>query len=180
MVQIDLPLSLAAGGTLAVAAVTRYRGRPDERRRIFLGGLTFQGLALTPAVLYYLVAFPDWDTMYFFRDVGPGPLLVAFVAAASFAAFAVGFSLCAEWLEDGLVMRAYGLTAAAWLLVAGIPLVLWNRFVHVGTVEQFANGEEMTVLLLHPGFLLTTLVAGVVIAFAGWRLIAYIDRGPAA
>ena len=177
MVQIDLPASLAFGATLAIATTPIIAANAMERRRVFFCGLVVQSLVLTPVVLLFLMCFPGWDTMYFMQRPVPPPCLVLFVAAGSVGFFLAGYSLAAKWITAAANWKAYALALFAWALVAAIPLILWDRFIHLGTYAEYHAGAEMPLIFFSGSYVLTIVFSGAVLGAALVWMARIIRRG---
>ncbi|MBI3185694.1 MAG: hypothetical protein HYZ28_26445 [Myxococcales bacterium] len=145
MVQIDVALAGAVGATLAAAARVQLRSEPKLWRNGYLASaVAFTAVFLVPAVLYFLEAWPAWDTMYWWDRPPPSvvPACAALVVVASAFGFAGGHALVRSGKEKAAFALPIALIAPA-LAVMGI---YHDRFLHVGTVESFRAGASPNLL----------------------------------
>lgn len=176
MVQIDAAMCMGFGATLAVATAGKIAADPLQRYRIFLAGALVQGLVLTPLVVIYLARFPSWDTMYFLPDVMFHAKLLAVMAGGTFLSYFIGYHLAANWIINGRPTRALLLAGLCWLWTVAVPLILFDRFIHMGSTAQYQSGQKMGYIFFDLDFLLTTIIGGAALVFALWRLVIYIQK----
>lgn len=147
MVQIDPTLGAAVGATLAAAARVQLRSEPSLWKNAYLGGaVAFAAFFVAPAVLYTLVGWPSWDTMYWYdRDTLPA-VLPAAVTVSVLAGSALGFVAGHALVRAGRERAAIALPGLLCLPSAVVIAVWFDRFLHVGTRASFAAGAPANVL----------------------------------
>jgi hypothetical protein len=180
MITIDLPISFLAGMGVAIAARDPGTGRIKNPDRAAAAGLAYQGLCLTPTILYFMTRFPDWEWNYFFAAgdfffgmaagaggaVPPfwgaaGPFIFILLAAFTTASHMAGFALAARLIAHGRVRTARNTLAAVMVAVLITVAALADRALHVGTYHLYKSGNAP--LFFDSGeFLVTLAVAGVV------------------
>lgn len=190
MITIDFPISFVAGMGVALAArreaspspQSNARGRvalanPD---RALAAGLTYQGLFLTPVILYFMTRFPDWEWNYFFDAqgffFGPGADMgnaartpssaagqVIFVLLAGFTAAShlLGFWLAQNLIAHGREKTARRILTAVVVAILVITAILADRALHVGSYHQYHHGQA-ALIFVNLEFLVTLAIAGLV------------------
>jgi hypothetical protein len=174
MLQVDLALGLAAGGSLALLG----RRRLQEEPRLFANAslavaLAFCAMSLVPSVLYFLGRWPGWDTMYWWDEGSLPAWLPALTALAVALSFAAGFVAVHALLRAARLGWAVAVPAVALLGAGVVPLVWHERFLHVGTLESFAAGAPPNLLQSDLPLPLVGIImvgVGLPLAAVGWLL----------
>lgn len=143
MVQVDVFLSAAVGGT---AAWVSRRALARDRNAPLVANTILASAVLAPLMLMFLLLWPAWDTMYVFSDgnipVWLGPVFYLAVVLANAAAF----NAVQRAIVDGKDAKALAIPALC-LLPPGVICAVWpQRWLHVGTVESFQSGAPFNIL----------------------------------
>jgi hypothetical protein len=141
MVQIDVALAASVGSTLAVCARQNLKTETRLWKNGYLGAtVAFIGFFLAPTVLYYLIGWPAWDSMYWW-DKGTVPAAVPpLVVTAVLTTGSIGFIATHAAIRAGNDRLAMFLPIV-FLLPVGVVLVLFrDRVLHVGSQATYAAG----------------------------------------
>ncbi len=140
MVQIDVALSAAVGSTLAVAARKQLGGETRLIKNGYLGAtIAFLGFFLVPSVLYFLMGWTGWDSMYWWDRESLPAFLPPLVAMAVLMTGILGFVATHAALRKNA--RAALLLPVVFLLPAlNVMGVFHDRVLHVGTRATFRAG----------------------------------------
>lgn len=172
MVQIDVALSAAVGATLALSARRALRSQPSAINPYLAWSLVFQAAVVVPAVLFFLVGWPGWDTMYWYDADTLPPWLVPLTALLCLSAGALGFLAAQAAIRRGKDAVALGI-AAAFNVPALAVIALWHeRFLHVGSLQTFRNGAEPNLLSSELAPALAVIIGGYIgvpLAILLWR-----------
>ena len=142
---VPVPLQLIGcvliGLSLALAAYSQFeQGRPPFGRDAWVPVL-FQGLVVTPTILYIALVFPDWSWLYWVDPgrlpVGTTTLVVVGAAAAEIAAYLGGWALLRARRRRELALAV----AFVVILLVGLVIALHERLGHAGTFAEFALGQ---------------------------------------
>lgn len=148
MVQVDVFLAGAIGACVALAGRSALRQEPS-----WLSGGPFAANALltltvvVPCLLFFLSAWPQWDTMYALSSSTETPAwLVPLFSATAGAAQVTGFHLVHRALRAQRDRVAWAMPVA-WCVPALVVCVAWpERWLHFGTAESFRAGGAFNVL----------------------------------
>jgi hypothetical protein len=147
MVQVDVFIAGSMGSALAYCA--RRRLVHEDQwflNRFFVGNMLLTALVTAPSMLFFLCAFPAWDTMYMFdNDRGPAwlpPLFVGAVIAASLGGFLAGHRLLLEKRQQAALLLPLAFLAPCLLVLAWG----WDRILHVGDAASYDAGASANLL----------------------------------
>lgn len=185
MITIDAPISFMIGGALALAGKAPNSDRIAGRDVLLLRVLLFQGVVLTPLILYFMVRFPDWEWNYMF-DAGSyffaggvvsarAALTLALIAAALHASCYAGFRVVEGLVARGKAKIAWRVIVATAVLIGAIMAGMYRQTLHLGSYAEFQAGRAPLAFTV-PEFLLVQAVAGVLVA-GGIAWIVKLQRG---
>lgn len=116
------------------------KGAPTQS--VFLTRAYISGklvVALFSGLVYYsYLLAPDWMFNYFTRDADVPGWMIAYIFLLYFVAYASGFAMK---FETAKIHKAYPILLMIVLLAASaaIPIALGERYMLVGTMEEFLN-----------------------------------------
>ncbi len=144
MLVFDLTVEFTVGATFALAHRERLLD-PDNkplRDPAFRNGLLYSGFLYIASAIFFLVAWPGWNSMYLF-DLS-NPVRLAWFAyadtAALLACFVAGYLATVRWLRRsaGQLLPTLVRLGGLWLLVTAVLFVwLWGRSFTVTTYAEF-------------------------------------------
>jgi hypothetical protein len=111
------------------------------KTRAFVSGLVI--IALFSALVYYsYLLAPDWMFNYFTRASDVPSWLIVYIFVLYFFAYAAGFMLKFELQKMG---KGFVIVMGVVLLAASIavPMALGDRYMMVGTLDQFYDGQAI-------------------------------------
>jgi hypothetical protein len=175
MVQIDIALAASVGATLAVAARSHLRNEPQLLKNGYLAAsVAFNAFFLAPVVVWFLVQWPAWDSMYWWdRDTLPA-VLPSLCAVAVMVTSSIGFVTTHAAIRaknERLALALPVVYLAPALVVLGI---FHDRVTHVGTRATYAAGAPINVFssdLLWGQLVVIPVVVLIPLAVLGWRWI---------
>lgn len=111
------------------------------RTRAYFSGKLVVTLFVALVYYSYLLA-PDWMWMYFVKASDVPEWIVFYVLILYFFAYDVGFFLKVELAK---IHRAFPVMALVLSLVAAVlvTIPLGDRYMNVGTLEQFQTGQTV-------------------------------------
>jgi hypothetical protein len=167
-----LAFALAQGVALSAA-----RSRPLEGplwQRPFQEALLFLGAIFLPASYSFFHFWPDWSWLYAFdtQVESQAYTVLGFVGVVGLGA--LGFVVARALLRRGRRRWVYGTLAGALAVAAAIGLVFHERFLRLGTYDEFAAGAarplyEVGPFAAHMGVVVAFLAAGLLVIVWGHR-----------
>lgn len=143
MIQVDVPLAVGLGATLALAARRRLRTTESFLNTDLLCAVLFFSFCMVPSTLFFLVRWPAWDTLYVWEREDIPVWLPSLFVFAQVAGGLLGFIAAHHWIRRGRVQRAVALAVLGAGGAVGAMGVLWNRTLHAGTVASFQAGAPL-------------------------------------
>jgi hypothetical protein len=173
MVQIDIALAASIGATLAVAARSQLKSEPQLWKNGYLAAtVAFNAFFLAPVVVWFLVQWPAWDSMYWWDRETLPTVLPSLVAVAVLLTSSAGFVATHAALRAGRERMALALPViflAPALIVLG---VFHDRVLHVGTRATYAAGAPVNVMssdLLWGQLVVIPVLVLIPLVALGWR-----------
>ena len=146
MVQIDVALAAAVGSTLAVAARRHLKNEPRLWKNGYLAAtVAFNAFFLAPVVVWFLVQWPAWDSMYWWDRENLPAFLPSLCAVAVLVTSSAGFVATHAALRAGRERLAFAMPVAFIASALAVLGIFSNRVLHVGTRATFAAGAPINV-----------------------------------
>lgn len=148
MLLFDMMVQVTVGGVFALRdreELAQPASKPADSKA-FRDGLLYSMLLYVPSAVFFLAAWPAWNSMYLF-DIETRPMWAAWYAlldtVALFLCFIGGFLLAARHLRGGGSARSVVARLIAVWLVIWIVLfvVLWGRSFAVTSYADFVSRE---------------------------------------
>ena len=147
MLQVDLLFSYGMSSGIALAARDKLlKEKNPWVNKYFLVTVLWLAFCFSPQMLYLLIRFPEWESMFVIGSAADVPAwLASGMSIAMILMGIMGFSITARFLRKGKTAPAiaqvvWSMAAALFISSYGWDGTGFKRLLYAGTGDDWANG----------------------------------------
>lgn len=149
MLVFDMGVQVTVGGVWALSERERLIGSDTSpwQSRAFRHGLLYSALLYVPSAVFFLYAWPGWNSMYLL-DIETDRVVGAWYAFANtmvlFACYLAGFAFASRTLKakNGAVKPLLGRLGIMWAAILIVLFgLMWGRSFAVTSYQSFVAGD---------------------------------------